>query len=341
MLKEYNSSDLYSTIVTAHATTVLLQKLENVQAKQVEEFKDLQKQAVTWKSKVDGIIESLESQANTTVPGAKFWDTAREKSKWGYYSSSKAVEMTAYMVLVRSLREELGLAVDSVKWLAKQRNSQGGFVSTQDTVVGLQAISTYAQKANRIPLSLSVELTETSQSSSNKLRTFSLKPSNGLLLQTEYLTSLPSSLELATQGSGCALVQTVLRYNTMEGGQDNGFTLLAERMMGRKEPRLQVCSTYVGGRQETGMVVMELELVSGWDVVRPEDLINEVDSGVQRVEREEDTVVLYFDQMELGRENCLELELVQVTRVENSKPALVTVYDYYTREETASIMYEL
>jgi len=340
MLKEYNSSDLYSTIVTAHATTVLLQKLENVNPKQEEEFTELQKQAATWKSKVDGIIEDLEGQANTTLPGDKFWDTARERSKWGYYSSSKAVEMTAYMVLVRSLREELGLAVDSVKWLAKQRNSQGGFVSTQDTVVGLQAISTYAQKANRIPLALSVELTETNKGTSNKLRTFSLQPSNGLLLQTEYLTLLPSSLELATQGSGCALVQTVLRYNTNTTPRDNGFTLKASRVVG-KEPRLQVCSEYKGGRQETGMVVMEVELVSGWDVVRPEDLINEVDSGVERVEREEDKVVLYFDQMELGRKNCLELELVQVTKVENSKPALVTVYDYYTREETASTMYEL
>ena len=51
---------------------------------------------------------------------------------WCYRPSSEAVEMTAYMVMVHVLRSEPGLAVESVKWLDRQRNSQGGFVSTQD-----------------------------------------------------------------------------------------------------------------------------------------------------------------------------------------------------------------
>ena len=35
---------------------------------------------------------------------------------------------------------------------------------------------------------------------------------NELLLQTQKVTSLPSQLQLKMAGSGCALVQTVLRY---------------------------------------------------------------------------------------------------------------------------------
>ena len=32
------------------------------------------------------------------------------------------------------------------------------------------------------------------------------------------------------------------------------------------------------------MVLLEVELVTGWEAVSPERLVNEVDSGVQRVE---------------------------------------------------------
>ena len=88
---------------------------------------------------------------------------------------------------------------------------------------------------------------------------------------------------------------------------------------------------------------MEIELVSGWEAVSPENLINEVDSGVQRVEEEEEgaRVVLYFDQMTKGENNCIRIEVKQTTKIENVKPALITIYDYYTREETVSISYEL
>ena len=34
------------------------------------------------------------------------------------------------------------------------------------------------------------------------------------------------------------------------------------------------------------MVLIEVELVTGWEAVSPESMINEVDSGVQRVEQD-------------------------------------------------------
>merc|ERR1711890_197211 len=109
----------------------------------------------------------------------------------------------------RVLRGEENLALDSVKWLAKQRNSRGGFVSTQDTVVALQALSMYSQKVTR----------------------------------------LPSKLELDTTGSGCAMVQTVLRYNVPDSPANAGFELSVEPTEGQ----LNVCAQYTGSREETGM----------------------------------------------------------------------------------------
>ncbi len=54
-----------------------------------------------------------------------------------------SVEMSSYVLL--SLvkmggTENLLNARSIVRWLSKQRNSEGGFVSTQDTVVALQVL---------------------------------------------------------------------------------------------------------------------------------------------------------------------------------------------------------
>ena len=90
------------------------------------------------------------------------------------------------------------------------------------------------------------------------------------------------------------------------------------------------------------MVLIEVELVTGWEVVSPERLKNEVDSGVQRVDEDEkeNKVVLYFDSMS-NEEKCINLELKLVMDIEDAKEALVTVYDYYNREESASVLYSL
>ena len=90
------------------------------------------------------------------------------------------------------------------------------------------------------------------------------------------------------------------------------------------------------------MVLIEVELVTGWEAVSPDRLINEVDSGVQRVEmdEEENKVVLYFDEM-TSEERCIILEMKHVMAVEQPKDASVTVYDYYAREDTATVLYNM
>ena len=107
------------------------------------------------------------------------------------------------------------------------------------------------------------------------------------------------------------------------------------------------------------MVLVEVELVTGWEAYSPERLVNELDSGVQRVETDKDEnkvlfkvtitwalyticlkVVLYFDEITSdGR--CVELEMKDVMTIDDAKDALVTVYDYYNREETASVLYNM
>eukprot|EP00090_Calanus_glacialis_P012233 TRINITY_DN20713_c0_g1_i4.p1 TRINITY_DN20713_c0_g1~~TRINITY_DN20713_c0_g1_i4.p1 ORF type:complete len:1703 (-),score=467.37 TRINITY_DN20713_c0_g1_i4:343-5451(-) len=342
MLRTTNTTDVYSTIVTAHAANLLSNKLK-MQTEDKEKNLDNLEMTTERKEQIEDLMEDIINRANSSEPGSRFWDNERKLSKWGYYyTSSEAVEMTAYNVMSFTLRDEVPKALDSVKWLARQRNSQGGFVSTQDTVVALQALSMYAQRVTRIPLDMTVDVTEKHETI-NKLNTFRMNEKNSLLLQTQKLTKLPSKLVLDTDGAGCAMVQTVLRYNMPEVQENNGFTITAQGNTNTiDDPSLTICATYTGTEEKTGMVLIEVELVTGWEAVSPESLKNEVDSGVQRVEQDEkeNKVVLYFDSMP-KEEKCINLELKQVMDIEDAKEALVTVYDYNNSKESASVLYSL
>jgi hypothetical protein len=73
-------------------------------------------------------------------------------------NQSAAVETTAYAMLALIEHGDSLSAGRAGQWLVAQRNAFGGFASTQDTVVGLQALTAYAgnQKAD-VDLTVSIE----------------------------------------------------------------------------------------------------------------------------------------------------------------------------------------
>ena len=228
MNKNINTTDLYTTIVAA-----------NTAARHGRDERAAE------------LMKIIEEQANTTT-GLKFWETKKQTVDcdycwWRYRPSSEAVEMTAYNILTYVHLGQLPLALDSVKWLARQRNSQGGFVSTQDTVVALEALSEYMRSVTATTLDLTLDISE----DDDKLDSMMIDDSNGLLLQSQKLTKLPASLDVSSSGSGCSLVQTVLRYNTKQVQANSGFNLevSTENINSvESDPSLTVCARYTGNQ---------------------------------------------------------------------------------------------
>ncbi|XP_014676906.1 PREDICTED: C3 and PZP-like alpha-2-macroglobulin domain-containing protein 8 [Priapulus caudatus] len=82
--------------------------------------------------------------------GMKYWKNAEEQPKsadWWYYHSHPSVdiEMTSYVLLSHTYRKDIEGALPIMKWLVSQRNELGGFSSTQDTVIGLQALAEWGE----------------------------------------------------------------------------------------------------------------------------------------------------------------------------------------------------
>lgn len=75
-----------------------------------------------------------------------FWSKSKNfDDRKRKHSKTINVEITAYGLFALIEAEKLtdGLAV--LKWLLSQRNENGGFEGTQDTVLGLQALAKFAK----------------------------------------------------------------------------------------------------------------------------------------------------------------------------------------------------
>lgn len=116
-----------------------------------------------------------------------------------------SVEMTAYAVLsLVKLGGETNLveALKAVRWMSKQRNANGGFTSTQDTVLGLEALTKYATAISSDTTDSSVLVT-----ADDVDQVYRMNNDNRMVLKQIRLPVIPTTVEIFAEGEGCVLVQ--------------------------------------------------------------------------------------------------------------------------------------
>ncbi|XP_029028281.1 alpha-2-macroglobulin-like [Betta splendens] len=259
-------------------------------------------------------------------------------------SASLSVEISSYVLLAKlsasPTAEDLGYCSSIVRWLTGQQNQYGGFSSTQDTVVALQALALYSA----LVFSPTGSSTVTVQSPSGQL-TFDVNQNNKLLYQEKTLQDTTGKYSLEVKGSACASVQISLQYNiptptdvttfSVEVTPEVDCTIKAHR----PKLSLKLKVVYRGKFKSTNMVILDIKMLSGF-VPEPESLksLKRADF-VDRVEQEEDHVLVYFSELVKETPHNHHLDLVQEIQVQNLKPAVVKIYDYYQPSDQAETEY--
>ncbi|NXV42284.1 CO4B protein, partial [Uria aalge] len=91
--------------------------------------------------------------------GCSVFDAEKQQRYWGNGNDAVSVETTAYALLQTLLLKDLEYARPIATWLTERRNYGGGYCSTQDTVVALEALSAYSiQTQNIASTNLTVKL---------------------------------------------------------------------------------------------------------------------------------------------------------------------------------------
>ncbi|XP_011863302.1 PREDICTED: CD109 antigen-like isoform X2 [Vollenhovia emeryi] len=285
----------------------------------------------------------LESKT-TTKQDLKWWSKPIPKdNKNPHYSLPRSVdvEMTSYALLLYLRRNLVADAIPVMKWLVKQRNTEGGFASTQDTVIGLQALAKLAEKLSRDTSSVRITFKYEDKGQGS----ISINSGNSMILQKHVLPSKTRFVNITASGKGFVLVQVSYQYNLNVTGAFPLFTLdpQVDKNSNANHLQLSICSGFVPTEEanESNMAVMEVSLPSGFTVDRDSLPSLEISSHVKRVEtRNGDTmVVLYFDKM-VKQEYCPTVSAFRTHKVAKQKPVPVSVYDYYDSSRRARAFYE-
>ncbi|XP_057244404.1 murinoglobulin-2-like [Malurus melanocephalus] len=287
------------------------------------------------------------AQHSASAEGQLYWQRKGRAVKaseavWAAAAPAE-VEMTAYVLLAYLSQpsvspEDLGTASRIVRWLCKQQNPHGGFASTQDTVVALQALAKFATLTH----GNNGDFTVTVTSPSGTAQDFVLDSSNRLVLQRAALAELPGTFGLRGRGQGCALVQVTLRYNVPPppGAKVLELRVQTEPLPGTQNPQflLRLWARYSGERPATNMVVIEAKLPSGYSPDKKSVVQLKEQKLVKKVEVQPDQVTIYLEQLSKD-EVTLSLRAQQDFPVKNLQPATVSLYDYYETGDRVDVAY--
>ena len=124
-------------------------------------------------------------------------------------NKSAAVETTGYALMALLEHVDQLNAGRAARWLVSQRNAYGGYGSTQDTVVGLQALTRFAAGSKA-----DVDATVTLRSGSFQ-KQLRVGPENVDVLQ---MIDVPTGgqVTVEVQGKGQVVLQAVRRFNIPE-----------------------------------------------------------------------------------------------------------------------------
>ncbi|XP_077398268.1 alpha-2-macroglobulin-like [Festucalex cinctus] len=259
-------------------------------------------------------------------------------------SQSLSVEISSYVLLAKlgssPTAEELGYAAGIIRWLTKRQNYYGGYSSTPDTVAALQAMSRYSA----LVFSPGGSSTVIASAPSDQL-TFEVNQKNKLLYQEEVLKDTTGTYSVEVKGSACASVQMTLFYNIPTPTEVSTLSVTVQteanctNPSGRPKLNLRLKSLFSGKESNTNMVILEINLLSGFQVY-PQSLQRLQGALlVDRVEQKDDRVLVYLESLPNDIPIYHNLELVQEIPVQDLKPAVIKIYDYYQPSDQAETEY--
>ncbi|XP_074008094.1 alpha-2-macroglobulin [Numenius arquata] len=298
------------------------------------------------------LLGSLEKEA-VKKDGSVHWQRPGKEPEadlpyYRYRAPSAEVEMTAYVLLAHLTtqpapsQEELSFASLIAKWISGQQNPNGGFSSTQDTVVALQALSlygavTYAKSGAASKVTL--------RSGGDFQQDFQVDPTNRLLLQRVPLPRVPGDYSTEVSGEGCVYLQTSLRYNVQPTQEDAPFMLhvytIPETCADSKAHKafdIGINVSYTGERNVSNMVIVDVKMLSGFIPVKSSVRKLEGRSVIERTELSTNHVLVYLEKLS-SEALSFSFSLERDVPVRGLKPAQVKVYDYYETDEFATQEY--
>ncbi|KAI1895828.1 hypothetical protein AGOR_G00110780 [Albula goreensis] len=279
-------------------------------------------------------LEELISRADVN-DGVLSWSSADTGLASSWQPRSAQIEMVAYTLLSLFSQAKIAEGFTLMKWLSEQRSSLGGYGSTQDTIIALQALSRYTQFSGSEAIDLKIKVSPVG----------SLTSINFIVDSTNYLQRQSQEIEpentihlnVTAEGKGFALFQMnvfyyvddrrVIRQRSIAAGGEAFNLDVQVKDQDIDHLFLNICTSLRKGQPitQTGMALVQVGMLSGLSLVEDGIDINDI---VRNVETPPGEVILYLDSVTTSQA-CFEIPVERDFKVAGVQEALVSVYDYY------------
>nr|XP_057946755.1 CD109 antigen-like isoform X2 [Doryrhamphus excisus] len=292
------------------------------------------------KSPVAGIALTELSRRADYRGDVMMWASSAGLESYEGQPRSSQVEMASYVMLAHIQRGSFPDGIPLMKWLSRQRNHLGGYGSTQDTVIALQALANYAafSGANALDLHLQVSAPASSYM-------FSINSTSYLTYQQQEIKAKQDiHLNVYMEGRGFAIFQMNVFYNleskTISPKREKEAFELNVNVSDDRDHNHLLLSVCVSLKKSqviahTGMVILDVGMLSGFALspvaAVPVHPIRKVETLPQRV-------YLYLHSLNKS-EVCIQIPLIRMFKVAHIQDALVQVYDYYEPTRRAETTY--
>jgi CD109 antigen len=262
----------------------------------------------------------------------------KEMNPWEI-NTSTAIEATGYATLALIQHGDALNASQAAKWLVSQRNAYGGYGSTQDTVVALQALTKYCTDA-RADVDLTVSI-----NAGGEAKQLRIKQDNFDVLQVVEVP-VNGNITINVVGKGEAIAQVVERFNLPEVEKGEEILKISVNYDTTQVEVNDLVKVSVGLEfappipMEAGMVVLDVSVPTGFTPV--EESIAQVVKANKQIKRYEVAgrkVIFYIENMLQGDKIAFSFD-VQALYPIKAKGVSSQAYSYYNPDISAETLSE-
>jgi CD109 antigen len=247
-------------------------------------------------------------------------------------NQTASIEMTGYATLALIEHGDRLNASNATRWLVTRRNASGGFGSTQDTVVGLQAMTRYASNSKA-----DVDATVTLKSGDWQ-KQIRVSPENADVLQiVDVPIGAPISVDV--KGNGQVVLQSVRRYNVPDPADkaNSVFQMQVDYGVGQVEVDdiidVKASITFTPPEpMQAGMVVMDVAVPTGFaPLTETLSALTKANPKIKRSDLAGRKVIVYIEDMAPGEQVAFSFKARALYPVK-AQAVTSQAYSYYRPE---------
>ncbi|CAL1539762.1 unnamed protein product [Lymnaea stagnalis] len=286
--------------------------------------------------------------------GLKYWKRPTKVQtdvySWSASAESISIEATSYALLTYALRNtESTEGLPIVRWLSQNRGPNGGFISTQDTVIGLQALSTVVAKLySNLDIPMTISVSHEKSDGQTTVEQFHVNKANELLLQSIYIdfkNNAPKSVSIKAvtddgrQGPSAIVTEVVMYYNIKDETKAQVYDMDYQLVTQGNNIELTVIIR-TKSTEESSMTILEVELFPSYS---PDTDVLTANKNISLVEISGDKLNLYFNAGGINTSGVtVKIPMAQTSGVlAKALSRSIRVYNYYNPSEEVTKTYSL